>query len=332
VDKFDRIFQLHKILASHRTAIPLEDLMAKLECSKSTLHRTINALKDYLNAPVVFDAAAGGYRYAKESQADAYELPGLWFTPNELQALAVMQRLLKDAGGGLLEEHLGALAGRLEEITKHHRLNLGEASARLRFPSIGARPAGRTFDTVASATLQRRKCWIEYHARGDDKRSERTVSPQRIAHYRETWYLDAWDEARNALRSFSIDRILRATVLEQRALDVPDEELDQHFASAYGIFGGKADKIATLRFTAERARWVADEKWHPQQEGKWLPDGRYELKIPYKNSRELVMDLLRHGPNVEVITPDELRTEVAEQARLTFEQYSANRQLDIDKR
>lgn len=321
MDKFDRIFHLHKILASRRTAIPLEDLMAKLECSKSTLHRTINALKDYLNAPVIFDANAGGYRYATEQQGEAYELPGLWFTPGELQALAVMQRLLKDAGGGLLEEHLGALAQRLNRLTKHQRLNLGEAAARLRFPSIGARPAGKAFEAVATATLQRKKIWMEYHARSDDKRSERTISPQRIAHYRETWYLDAWDEARNALRSFSVDRVLRATVLDERAFDVPEEELDEHFASAYGIFGGRADRIATLRFTPERARWVADEKWHPKQEGKWLPDGRYELRIPYQNARELTMDIMRHGPNVEVVTPKDLRTDVKEQLRRASEQY-----------
>jgi predicted DNA-binding transcriptional regulator YafY len=154
-DKFDRIFQLHTILSSRRTAIALEDLMARLECSKSTLHRTINALKDNLNAPVVFDAEAGGYKYDRTGAGDAYELPGLWFSPVELQTLAIMRRLLKDAGGGLLEEHLSALSKRLDELTKHRRLNLGEAASRLRFPSIGARPVGKAFDTVATATLKR---------------------------------------------------------------------------------------------------------------------------------------------------------------------------------
>jgi proteasome accessory factor C len=322
MDKFDRIFHLHAILSSRRTAIPPDDLMAKLECSKATLHRTINALKDYLNAPVIFDANAGGYTYARESQGEAYELPGLWFTPRELQALALMQRLLNDAGGGLLEEHLGPLAKRLSEITKHHRLSLGEAESRLRFPSIGARPTGKNFDIVTAATLQRRKLWIEYHARSDDKRTERTISPQRIAHYRETWYLDAWDEGRDALRSFSVDRIIRATVLDEPALDVPEQELDAHFATAYGIFGGKADKVATLRFTPERARWVADEKWHPEQQAEWLPDGSYQLKIPYRDCRELVMDIMRHGAEVEVVGPDELRDEVKRQTRRALDRYT----------
>ncbi|HKE95645.1 MAG TPA: YafY family protein [Povalibacter sp.] len=321
MDKFDRIFQLHTILASRRTAIPLEDLMARLECSKSTLHRAINALQDSLNAPVIFDAEAGGYRYARGSEDDSYELPGLWFTPNELQALAVMQRLLKDAGGGLLEEHLGPLAKRLGELTKHQRLNLGEAASRLRFPAIAARPAGIAFATVASATLQRRKLWIEYHARSTDERSERTILPQRITQYRGTWYLDAWDEDKNALRSFSVDRILRATVLEEAAFGVPEAELESHYASAYGIFGGEADKLAVLRFSAEGARWVADEKWHPQQEATWLPDGRYELRIPYRESRELVMDILRHGGNVEVVAPEELREQVRSELRRAASRY-----------
>jgi predicted DNA-binding transcriptional regulator YafY len=325
VDKFDRIFQLHAILSSRRTAIPLEDLMARLECSKSTLHRAINTLRDQLNAPVVFDAEAGGYKYGSSNDATgegkAFELPGLWFTANELQALAIMQRLLKDAGGGLLEEHLGPLAKRLDELTHHQRLNLGEAASRLRFPAIGARPAGEAFNTVAAATLQRRKCWLEYHARSTDERSERTVSPQRITHYREAWYLDAWDEKRAALRSFSVDRITKATVLEEAARDVPEAELEEHYASAYGIFGGKADKVAVLEFTPQRARWVADEKWHPQQAGRWLADGSYELRIPYREGRELLMDIMRQGASVEVLAPAELREQIVAELRTAAARY-----------
>jgi predicted DNA-binding transcriptional regulator YafY len=321
LDKFDRIFQLHAILSPRRTPIPLEELMARLECSKSTLHRAINSLKDHLNAPVVFDADAGGYKYGKPETGEAFELPGLWFTAHELQALALMQRLIKDAGGGLLEEHFGALAKRLDELTKHQHLNMGEAAQRLRFPAIAARPAGAAFSTVASATLQRRKLWLEYHARSTDEVTERTVSPQRIVHYREAWYLDAWDEGKDALRSFSIDRIRRATVVDERALDVPEAELDDHYATAYGIFGGKADKVAVLRFTPERARWVADERWHPQQEGTWLADGSYELRIPYRESRELVMDIMRHGASVEVLAPVVLRQDVMGELRLAAQRY-----------
>jgi predicted DNA-binding transcriptional regulator YafY len=321
VDKFDRIFQLHAILASRRTPIPLDELMRRLECSKSTLHRAINALKDHLNAPVVFDASAGGYKYGTPATGEAFELPGLWFTAQEIQALAIMQRLLKDAGGGLLEEHLGPLAKRLDELTQHQRLNLSEAAKRLRFPALAARPAGAAFNAAASATLERRQLRIRYHARSTDELTERTLSPQRIVHYREAWYLDAWDEGKQALRSFAIDRIRRATVLDAPARDVPESDLDEHYSTAYGIFGGKADKLAVLRFTPERARWVADEQWHPQQQGSWLPDGSYELRIPYREAHELVMDIMRQGAGVEVVSPEPLRRRVADELRSAAARY-----------
>src|SRR5206468_11503770 len=141
-------------------------------------------------------------------------------------ALAVVHRLLQDLSSGLLEEHVAPLAKRLAHLARHQRLNLGEAASRLRFPGIATREVGPPFQIAASATLQRKKLWIEYHARTTDERSERTISPQRVTHYRESWYLDAWDEGKQALRCFAIDRIVRLTVLHQPAIDVSETALD----------------------------------------------------------------------------------------------------------
>ncbi len=135
---------------------------------------------------------------------------------------------------------------------------------------------------------------------------------RRKAHIRPShnWYLDAYCHEKNALRSFAVERITAAKLLPQRCLDIPDIQLDAHYASSYGIFAGEPEHIALLRFTPERARWVADEHWHPEQQGNMLADSSYELHIPYSDPRELVMDILKFGPDVEVIGPDELRQEV----------------------
>ena len=315
MDKFDRIFQIHSILTNRRTPIDAEALMARLECSRATMFRLIGEMKDILGAPIEFDSQRGGFIYRQKAEGQRYELPGLWFSPAELQSLAVMQRMLQDLGGGLLADQLSAITKRLTQLVQHRRLNLGEAATRLRFPGVASRAAGEAFQVAASATLQRRKLWFEYHSRGSNRKSERTVSPQRLTHYREAWYLDAWDDESNELRTFSIDRMRRPSVLNDVALDLPDAELDAHFATSYGIFGGQADREAVLKFSAERARWVADESWHPQQKGRYLDDGSYELRVPYKDARELTMDIMRHGAHVEVIEPQELRAEVADQLR-----------------
>ena len=125
--------------------------------------------------------------------------------------------------------------------------------------------------------------------------------------WRGSWYVDAWCHLRNGLRSFSVDSIRKADVLKDRAKAVAEKDLKEYFETSYGIFRGKATKVAKLRFTAERARWVANETWHAQQKGTFEKDGSYVLEVPYHDDRELVMDVLRHGAEVVVQEPSELR-------------------------
>ncbi len=309
MDKYDRIFQLHRILAARRTPVGQAELLERLECSRATLYRLVSFLRDGLEAPIHHDREAG-YSYRPLPDGRPWELPGLWFSAAELQALLTFRQLFANLGGGLLEEHLAPLGARLERLIADRRLSLDEAPRRIRLLGNAARPPGPAFQAVAAAVLQRQRLAFHYHSRSRDQHTGREVSPQRLAHYRETWYLDAWDHGRLALRTFAVDRISRVRALSGPVRTLRDDELDTHLASAYGIFGGKANRIAVLRFSATRARWVADERWHPDQSGQYLTDGRYELRVPYRDARELVMEIMRHGPEVEVVEPDSLRREV----------------------
>jgi predicted DNA-binding transcriptional regulator YafY len=147
------------------------------------------------------------------------------------------------------------------------------------------------------------------------------VSPQRLTHYRDNWYLDAWDHEREALRSFSVDRISAARTLDAAAKDLPDSELDQHLAASYGIFSGAPKGIATIVFSAKAARWVADEHWHSKQEGRFLADGSYQLKLPYSNARELLMDVLRYGADARIVEPESLRQQARTMLQLALSGY-----------
>lgn len=323
MDKFDRIYQLHHLLLSRRTPVSLAELRQRLECSEPTVYRILREMKDYLGAPIEHDRNAGGYYYRRDADGSAYELPGLWFNARELQALLVFEQLFETLEPGLLGDHLAPLKERITALIRHRRLGLTEVGRRIRLLGMAARPTGEWFHVLASATLQRRRVRLRYHARSKDEISERTVSPQRLVRYRDNWYLDAWCHTRRALRSFSVDRVRWAEELDLPAEEIPDERLDEHLASSYGIFAGRANQVAVLRFTPERARWIADERWHPKQQGQFLMDGRYELQIPFRDPTELAMDILRHGPDVEVVAPESLRHLVAERLKSALAQYAA---------
>jgi predicted DNA-binding transcriptional regulator YafY len=316
VDRTERFYKID-LLLNERPGVPFVELQARLEVSRATLKRDLAYMKERLNAPIVFDREVGGYRYERIApQIGApFVLPGLWFSAEEIHALLTMQHLLLNLdSGGLLGPHIEPLLARLTALLGSADNPADEVMKRIRIESVGARRFHLAhFQAVGSALLGRKRLQITYHARGSDETTEREVSPQRLIHYRDNWYLDAWCHLRSDLRSFAVDAIERAEALEKPAKSVAEATLDATLGAGYGIFSGQRVRWATLRFTPERARWVASERWHPQQEGRFLEDGSYELKVPYSKDPELLMDILKFGADCRVLAPKELQQRVGQE-------------------
>jgi len=310
MDRYERIIALHRILQAARYPVTVPRLQDELGCSRATVYRDLAFLRDALMAPVVGDGEAG-FRYDPQ-EGGRFELPGLWLNSEELHALLAAQQLLSRSGGGVLSGALAPLQQRIEKLLDEHSTGKRWPVERVRvIPHRTRRMDEAAFRTVCSAVLERKQLGFEYRARSTGEKTRRTVSPQRITHYRDNWYLDAWDHEREALRSFSVDRIGNARMLDADARDIDEATLNDHLSGSYGIFSGAPRGWATIVFNERAARWVADEHWHSQQQGRHLGDGRYELKVPYSNARELLMDVLHYGSDAEIVEPPALR----EQAR-----------------
>jgi len=310
MDKFDRIYALHNLLSSSRQPVSMARIMDELECANATAKRIIQHMRLHLDAPISHDRERNGYYYDRAGD-HPFELPGLWFNTSELHALLTAQMLLERVDPGLYSEQLAPLRDRITSILKKAGENDDESTRRIRILALARRQFNNhIFRQVASAVLERKQLHIQYKGRGDGETSQRNISPQRLVHYRDNWYLDAWCHRKNNYRTFAIERIAQARVLGKRAKAISEQALDDYFTNAFGIFSGPAKHVAVLRFTPERARWVAEEEWHPEQQSRWLDNGDYELRIPYGNPRELIMDILKYGADVEVVSPASLRNEV----------------------
>lgn len=321
MDRYERILTLHRLLKAARYPVPFDRLKEELRCSRATLYRDIAFLRDALGAPIDTDADQHAFGYARD-EAERFELPGLWLNSEELHALLAVHQMLERTGPGVLSSALAPLRLRIERLLSNREGGRRYELSRIRVTGSGIRRIDEAvFRLVASAVLDRRQLTFRYRARTSGSDSQRQVSPQRLTHYRENWYLDAFDHDRKALRSFAVDRIAAPEVSAEAAADVAEAELDQHLAGSYGIFAGQPKAWATLVFSPRAARWVADEHWHSRQEGRFLGDGRYELRVPYSNGKELLMDVLRYGPDAEVVAPPALREEAKILLRLALAAY-----------
>ena len=295
--------------------------MEELGCSQATLYRLIAELRDVLGAPLEQDPDTRAFYYDR-SLAGHFELPGLWISPDELQALLTARHVLANVQPGLLETELKGLQSRMSQLLDQEGIGFSTQPGRIHIRHDAGRPVpGHLFESLLKALFDRRRVWIRYHGRRRDDISEREISPQRLTAYRDRWYLDAWCHRSKGLRSFAVERIQEIEPRDEAADELPASELSEHLDTAYGIFSGPAEHLAELRFSAEAARWAAEEQWHPEQIAEPQADGSLILRLPFGNSRELEMDILRYGPDVEVLAPVFLRRRVAELAARTAERY-----------
>ncbi len=306
--KTARLYKIESLIRQ-QGPVSLAAMMSELEISRATLKRDLEYLRDHLGAPIEYDRDANGYRFGAGFRGQKHELPGLWFNERELYSLLMAHQLLSGLDNeGTLSRHLQPLLDRIHDL-----LGPGGDSEtrvlmkRVRIVSALRRPvASEFFERVGEALIQRRRLHMRYLTRGRGSVSERDVSPQRLVHYKNTWYLDAWCHSREKLLRFALDAVQQASVLEQRAKDVAMKQVEAEMDAGYGIYAGGTRQWATIRFAPQAAPWISREEWHPEQQGRWLDDGSYELKLPYVDETELVMDVLRQGDQARVLAPPAL--------------------------
>lgn len=310
---------VHQILKSRKLPVSKSFLLDRLGCSDSTLKRIFRALRDDYNAPLDYDPNLNGYFYSDSK----FELttPSLWSSPETLMALISIQKLLEQMKVDILDKNLSILKQDIQHQLSRKNIPTNQVH-RVRILPITARvSSGEIFQLIASALLQRKSLKINYYSRSNNKCSERVVSPQRLAYYKDNWYLDAWCHLKNQIRTFSVDSIIEVQFDQTICIDVDEDQLDTMLASSYGIFSGLAMHSAKLIFSAQRARWVSSEIWHPKQISTWLADGRYQLIIPYSDARELIMDIQRHLPEVEIHSPPELKQALLQHLQQAIQQH-----------
>ena len=321
MSKTARLYKIEALIRQ-QGEVTFKQMLAALEISPATLKRDLEYLRSQLGAPITYDAASRAYRFAAATRQVRHELPGLWFDERELYALLTAYQLLGELDSdGILSRHMQPLRERIQQM-----LGQGDderaAALHQRVKVIHAfrRPVpGEFFELITAALTQRRRLQMRYLTRGRQEVGDREVSPQRLVHYRNTWYLDAWCHRVEGLRRFALDAIESAALVQRAAKNVVMKQVEAEMDAGYGIYAGGKRRWAELLFSPRAAAWISREEWHPQQIGRWLDDGSYVLRVPYVDDTELVMDLLRQAEQVKVLAPEALRVKLRTRLKAALE-------------
>ena len=313
MDRYERILTLHRILKSAR--YPVTRRAAEGRTGLLARHALSRPRLPARRADGAGGAATArpAFRYDAE-RGDRFELPGLWLNSEELHALLAAQQLLLAQRRRRAGQRAGAVAAAHREAARRHqdRRQALADRARPRDPA-----AARALDEQAlphgrRRVLERKQLTFDYRARSTDAHTARTrlaAAPHPLPRQLVPRRLGPRSRSAAQFRARSHPRCAACSTTPRATSPKPSSTNTS--PRSYGIFSGTPKAWATIVFSAKAARWVADEHWHSQQQGRFLPDGRYELKVPYSDSRELLMDVLHYGSDAEIVEPPSLR----EQAR-----------------
>ena len=126
MSEIDRLYR-YKSLLSSRRAMGRAELLHELEVSPATFKRDLAKLRDRLNTPIVFDRDLGGYRLEK---SDATELPGVWFTQDEILALMTIQSMIEQLEPSILGPKLKPVRKRLDDMLNAQGLDTDQLTQR----------------------------------------------------------------------------------------------------------------------------------------------------------------------------------------------------------
>ena len=212
--KFESVNLLFKLLKEAKYPLSKSQIQEKLECSAATVERYLTELRDTYGQRVLYIREYKGYQL--ESHSDDIELPSHLFSSQEINAILLINQLIDELEPGFLKDDMQSVKKHLNQIKGNLSVKNAFEENRIRMINIGKRKklnSNNDLSKITQAVLQRKIITIDYESRSSDSYSDkRVLSPQRLTHYRDNWYLDAWCHDKEALRTFSLERITDLTV------------------------------------------------------------------------------------------------------------------------
>jgi proteasome accessory factor B len=311
--KATRLQRLEHLLYNSPLGLRVPDLAERCGVDRRTIYRDLGALEE-MGVPLWQDAGRYGInreRYLSTVRLNLNEAIALYFAARLLShhsdehnphVVGALQKLAAGLPDRTISEHLSRVADVIRQRN-------------LRSDYI------RVLETITRAWADRRRVRIRYRAANGDA-TEREICPYflEVSRSEPASYVIGYDDLRGALRTFKLERIIAAEMLDQH-YTIPDSfDPYAHLASAWGVMD-EAEVEVRLRFSPAAAGRVKESIWHHSQRVIDLADGGCELIMRVGGTREMRSWVLGWGAEVEVLAPSSLRDEIREHARRMLECY-----------
>jgi len=316
-----RVLEIHKILQTGNYP-NCSTLAAEIEVTPKTIQRDITFMRNQLDLPLEYHAMKHGYYYTQPVQ----EFPMLHLSRHDLVALFLARRALEPLRGTRLERMLSESFSKIAEACAGDvSIEWHELDEAFSVKASGVMSADVTlFGDLLDAVRACREVSFAYHKLTGNQPEQRTVHPYHVGQIEHGWYLLAYDPARQAVRTFALQRITNLNLLKTKFVRDPRFNARDHLGGGFGVWSYAGEEKRThevqIRFEGYAARVVRERMWHSTQAIRSLKsDGSViEFQADLSGLEEITRWVLSWGSKAKVLGPPELKRRVqAELEKMT---------------
>lgn len=210
----------------------------------------------------------------------------------------------------------------INTFTVNNMLSLGKERLRGRV-SVEDIPSGHRFLTVImDAMTECRDLRISYRKYTSTETGQYTIHPYAVKEAGRRWYLIGYCVEREGLRVYGLDRVLDITETGRTFRMDKDFDVDEMFATSFGIYLPEGPgKTITFRTGMKDASYLRDLPMHKSQEEIANDGNSVTFSIFVCPDKAMIMEFCKFGSRIEVLSPESVRKEVAEELRRASELY-----------
>ena len=298
-------------------------LATYFEVSRKTIQRDVDYMRDLLGAPIEYDKKKKGFFYRK----NWVFLPSAILECDEAEALKATKKVLSQYMGTPYYEEVSRA---LDKVLQYLPRTSGEENLFSVYSfeqPAGVHEFSSHFVILEDAIRQKLKARVVYDAPSSRKLTERTVHPYRLhySHAAQTWYLVAYCELREDIRTFVVGRIKKLQLLKEHFELSSGFSIDEYLSKTFDQVVGETEQEVVIRFSAYQAPWIRERRWHHTQQIETLADGGLIIRFRVSGLDAVKRWVMRYGKEAEALEPQELRDMVKNEVREMGVVYEKNK-------
>ena len=286
----------------------------------STIEKDLFNMRMDHDAPIKYSKKHNGYYYEDPS----YSINDIPLTEDDLESIQFAVNTLQQFREVDMFKQFGQAIDKIvDRVAIESKQSLNSENPIVQFETAYSSGGNEFLPPLYEAIISKNKVIFNYKSFKSTDFKERIVSPLLLKEYRNRWYLISFDESKNDIITFALERMLNLESIKENSIIPSSFNPKEYFEYSTGITAYKGEpELIEIKADSISAKYILSQPFHHSQKliSEYNEYSIFQLKVFI--SEELIRSFLSFGGEIEVLSPANLRSIIKQRSSELFQKYN----------